>query len=562
MWSREILNTASGKIQQLDLFSAVLPQNLASSLIGDLVYILSPYLWIMVQNSALTSLTDAQIAHALGTSLAQIDLAQLQASCQLLTIPPGTNFWRTADGNAGIYIVRSGKVRLFNSQDKRVATLTIGKSFGASTLFTTTDFSPYTAKSALVVGAIDISICYIPSAAIEAVWTKYPQIQTHLHDRAEHLEEVICGIAEPSALYLDPQGLQPRAVAIDRQILPPAPVTSNTAPKDRFKQAHFPTPTQQMWQWWRKTTHKYPFYAQHSAADCCAACVVMVGRYWGKEFNINRLRELAHVSRDGASLKGLATATESLGFNSRPVKATLDRLAQQQLPAIAHWQGKHYIVVFEIAPKYVIVCDPAIGQIKLTHAEFIPGWTGCILLVEPTLSLQQQDDGKSTNIWQLFQLIKPHKVVIAEIAIALIVLQIFGSIAPIFTQLILDRAVVHRSASSLTTFGVGLLIFGGFQIVMTALRQYLMASTANRLDAALVIGFIRHTFSLPLSYFDSRHVGDIISRVQENHKIQSFITGESLGVLLDLFSMFLYATLMFLYSWKLKLVTLILTPFL
>ena len=117
---------------------------------------------------------------------------------------------------------------------------------------------------------------------------------------------------------------------------------------------------------------------------------------------------MAHISRDGASLKGLATATATLGFNSRPVKASLDRLSQQKLPAIAHWEGNHYVVVFEISAEYVIICDPAIGQKKLTHAEFSQGWTGYCLLIEPTLALKRTE-GKSTDFWQLFQLMKPHK---------------------------------------------------------------------------------------------------------------------------------------------------------
>ena len=87
-----------------------------------------------------------------------------------------------------------------------------------------------------------------------------------------------------------------------------------------------------------------------------------------------------------------------------------------------------------------------------------------------------------------------------------------------------------------------------------------MAITANRIDAALVIGFIRHTFSLPLSYFDARHVGDIISRIQENHKIRAFITGQPIVVLLDLMSVFVYATMMFVYNWKLALATLVTIP--
>jgi ATP-binding cassette, subfamily B, bacterial HlyB/CyaB len=523
----------------------------------------------MVQNPPVASIWGDRLIRVLGAEIAPQDLTQIQARTQVISIVPGTSFWQSSDGAPGLYIVLAGKVRLFDLHGNRIATLTVGKSFGASTLFPADELSPYVAKAALVVGGTEISIGFIDRESIAAWWLKYPQIQSHLWERARYLEAIIQGEVEPSALQMPQRGLHVRSTLADipiRAVEPILPrVDSSVAPApppatpERFKEAYFPTPSQKLGQWWKKVTHTYPFYAQHSASDCSAACVVMVGRYWGRDFNMNRLRELAHVSRDGASLKGLANAVENLGFNSRPVKASLDRLATQQLPAILHWEGNHYVVVFEIAPQYVIICDPAIGQRKLTHAEFNQSWTGYCLLLSPTLALQKTE-GKSTDFWQLFQLVKPHRTIIAEIFIASIVLQIFGLISPIFTQLILDRAIIHKSASSLATFGVGLLLFGGFQTAMYALRQYLMAQTANRIDAALIIGFIRHAFSLPLSYFDSRHVGDIISRVQENHKIQKFITGQSLGVILDLMSVFVYATLMFIYSWKLALVTLISIP--
>jgi ATP-binding cassette, subfamily B, bacterial HlyB/CyaB len=519
----------------------------------------------MVHNPPLVSISVDSIIQALGAEVSSRDLAQLQSQMQVISIVPGTSFWQSSDERPGIYIVLAGKVRLFDLQGNRIATLTVGKSFGASTLFLTTDLSPYLAKAALVVGGSEILLGYLDRACVESWWQQYPTIESYLHQRALYLEAVLQGELEPSALHapqwrLQPQPqivhpLRPTAPSAPEPHSPPNP-TATTAP---FKAAYFPTPSQKMGQWWQKVTHTYPFYAQHSAADCSAACVVMVGRFWGKEFDINRLRELAYVNRDGASLKGLSNAVENLGFNSRPVKASLDRLASQKLPAILHWQGNHYVVVFEITPQYITICDPAIGQRKLTRDEFLQDWTGYCLLLEPTLALQKVE-GKSTDFWQLFQLVRPHRRIIVEIFVASIVLQIFGLISPIFTQLILDRAIIHKSASSLATFGIGLLIFGGFQIAMSGLRQYLMAQTANRIDAALVIGFIRHTFSLPLSYFDARHVGDIISRVQENHKIQSFITGQSLSVLLDLMSVFVYATLMFIYSWKLALVTLISIP--
>ena len=531
----------------------------------------------MVQKLTLDSILADRLNQVLGAELTATDLTQIQAQTQILTVLPGTSFWNT-DSPAGLYIVLAGKVRLFDSQGERVATLTVGRSFGESSLFPDANFSDHIAKAALVVGGTEILIGFIPLVAVKSWWSKYPSITTHLSQRAQYLDGILNGRLEPSALQVPHRGLHPRPLAT-RELPPLAPIAApiagttptpaakspvkspakTNASGDRFKEAYFPTPSQKMGQWWKKVTRSYPFYAQHSASDCSAACVVMVGQYWGKDFNINRLRELAHVSRDGASLKGLASATENLGFNSRPVKASLNRLATQQLPAIVHWENNHYVVVFEISPGHVIICDPAIGQRKLTHAEFNAGWTGFCLLIEPTLALKQIE-GKSTDFWQLFQLVTPHQRVIAEIFVASIVLQIFGLISPIFTQLILDGAIVHKSASSLATFGMGLLIFGGFQIGMSALRQYLMSLTATRIDAALMVGFIRHTFSLPLSYFDSRHVGDIISRIQENHKIQNFITGQSLGVLLDLMSVFVYATLMFIYSWKLALVTLISIP--
>jgi ATP-binding cassette, subfamily B, bacterial HlyB/CyaB len=535
----------------------------------------------MLQKIILSSTSDVRLGSALpnrliqvlGTKIADLDLNQLLDRTQLITIPSGTNFWESAEGNPGVQIVLTGEVQLRDLEHRQITTLGVGQDFGQSSLFPGADFSNYIAQAAIGISGMEIVVGFIPKDIIRSLWRKYPLIQSQLIQRAQNFDAILCGEVEveTSVIHI-PQHLKPQPQLADRKVRHLAPVsaespqvrpvktkllTAETEP--RLKEAYFPTPSQQMGQWWKKAIHNYPFYAQHSVSDCSAACMVMVGRYWGKEFNINRLRDLAYISREGASLKGLINAAENLGFNSRPVKASLDRLAKVPLPAIAHWQGNHYVVVFEISRHHVIIGDPAVGQRKLTHREFVQGWTGYCLLLEPTLELQKTDNNK-TDFWQLFQLVKPHKVVIAEIFLASIVLQIFGLISPIFTQLILDRAILHKSASSLATFGIGLLIFGGFQIAMSALREYLMILTANRIDAALVIGFIRHTFSLPLSYFDSRHVGDIISRIQENHKIQSFITSQSLGILLDLMSVFVYATLMFVYSWKLALVTLISIP--
>ena len=342
---------------------------------------------------------------------------------------------------------------------------------------------------------------------------------------------------------------------------PSSPIQTKTESptQPQINRAYFPTPTQKGNQWLQRLTRRYPFFAQHSAADCGAACLVMVGRYWGKNFSINRLRDIANVDRHGASLRGLAAAGESLGFAVRPIKASLDKLAEQSLPAIAHWEGKHYIVVYEISKKHIIVGDPAIGQRHLSWRDFQAGWTGYALLLQPTVELNETQEVRQP-LWQFFELVKPHWLVLIEVFLASILLQVFGLVTPILTQLLLDRVVVQRSVTTLTAVGSGLLIFGLFKVAIGGLRQYLLDHTANRIDMALIVGFIRHTFRLPLAFFESRYVGDIMARVQENRKIQRFLTGEALSIILDLLTMFVYIGVMFWYSWKLALLVLIVVP--
>jgi len=338
----------------------------------------------------------------------------------------------------------------------------------------------------------------------------------------------------------------------------PTPAESPKAQK-KISKAFFPSPTLRVNHWGQRLTRRYPFFMQQSASDCGAASLVMVGRYWGKRFSINRLRDITNADRNGASLRGLAAAAESIGFSPRPVKASLDKLAKQSLPAIAHWEGKHYIVVYAVTRDRVIVADPAIGQRTLTHAEFLAGWTGYTLLLQPTALLKETDDS-SEPFWRFFELVKPHWLVLLEVLAASVLIQIFGLVTPLLTQLLLDRVLVQRSTLTLTAVGLGLLIFSLFRVAMTGLRQYLLDHTANRVDLALIVGFIKHTFRLPLRFFEFRYVGDIISRVQENRKIQRFLTGEALSISLDLLTVFVYVGLMFWYSWKMALLVLVIVP--
>ncbi len=432
----------------------------------------------------------------------------------------------------GIYIVLTGKVRHLDRQGELIASLEPGDILRPEQW----PAPDYTLRSGL-----DLRLGPITPAQIQHLTQIFPEL-------AARLDGQIIPIAERLRHHPTPRQSAPNP-------------TKPTAHKPRNDKAQFPRPGGATGRRLRHLTHKYPFVRQQSAVDCGVTCLVMIGRYWGKRFDLNQLRHLANVDRRGASLKGLMLAAEAIGFAPRPVKASLDQLAQQPLPAIAHWEGRHYVVVYAITPRTVIIADPELGPRQLSHATFLAGWTGYTLLLQPTAMLQQSPEAKP-SLGRFVELLRPHWLVLGEIALASLLIQVFGLVTPIMTQLLLDRVVVQRSGTTLVAVGIGLIIFSVFRVGLTSLRRYLLYHTANRIDLALIVGFVSHALRLNLSYFETRYVGDITSRIGENQKIRQFLTGDALNTLLDMSTVFIYIGLMFWYSWQMAWLVLLLIPLL
>ncbi|MCJ8281825.1 MAG: cysteine peptidase family C39 domain-containing protein, partial [Rivularia sp. ALOHA_DT_140] len=377
-------------------------------------------------------------------------------------------------------------MRLLDNTGELIATMEAGKVFGEFTLFPEANFQPYGARA-----SVNLQLCFVPGEVLQPLMNKHPQIREYLWNEAQSRNQLL--VKEDISKDRSGNG---NDKDIHEDILTTTRSTESNYSRSKSQKktflAQFPNPTQKVGHLWQRFTRRYPYFAQQSASDCGAACLVMVSRYWGKRFSVNRLRDMSNVDRNGASLRGLTAAAENIGFNTRPVKASLDQLAKQKLPCIVHWEGKHYIVVYKITKKHVIVADPAIGQLTLSYEQFKQDWTGYALLLEPTAFLKDTKES-TTPFWQFFELMKPHGLIMLEVFVASLFIQIFGLITPLFTQLILDRVVVQRSELTLTAVGLGLLIFNFFRVAMTGLREYLLDHTAHRLDVALIVGFIRHT---------------------------------------------------------------------
>ena len=346
--------------------------------------------------------------------------------------------------------------------------------------------------------------------------------------------------------------------ASDSQIRRATPVdppkSKSTEEIAETHEIEYPKPIQRRGLW-----QSYPHIEQQSSSDCGAACLAMVSRYWGKRLSINFLRELIGVGRSGASLKNLAKAAESLGYHARPVRASLSKIIEQKNPWIAHWEGDHYVVVYRIKGNKILVADPANSKEEIPRSQFLASWTGYALLLDPTENLYEAPEEKR-SLSRFLYLLLPYRSLGITIIIASILIQVLGLVSPLFTQIILDQVVVNRSQSTLNVLVIGIVLFGGLGIALSSVRNYLLSYLANRLDLTMIGGFINHALNLPLRFFESRRVGDIITRVQENQKIQQFLVQNVMLTWLDFFTGFIYLGLMLYYNWQLTLLILLLIP--
>jgi ATP-binding cassette, subfamily B, bacterial HlyB/CyaB len=304
---------------------------------------------------------------------------------------------------------------------------------------------------------------------------------------------------------------------------------------------------------------RYPALLQISEMDCGAACLAMVLRFYGKNVGLNRLRELASVSRDGTSLFNLATAAEASGLTATPVRADKRHLEDVTLPAVAHWEGAHFVVLYEVTSTGVVVANPATGLARMTLDEFAAGWTGYLLLLRPTPALAEVAETQG-SIARFLPLLRPYRALLAEVFLASLLVQLLGLASPVFMQVILDRVLVHQTVGMLNVMLVGMLLVAVFQTVTMALRQYLMVHITRRLDLEMVTAFYRHLLSLPIRYFEDRRVGDILKRFGENEKIRELLTGRAVNVAIDCLMVAIYVAAMFYYNAKLALVALAFMP--
>jgi len=308
-----------------------------------------------------------------------------------------------------------------------------------------------------------------------------------------------------------------------------------------------------------KRTRKIDFIMQIDEMDCGAASLAMICRHFGRKISLARIRELCHTATDGTSLKALCRAATELGLAARALKISLRNLPLMPLPAIVHWEGDHWMVLYDVAERFVRVADPALGLRKLPRREFEVKWTGYAALFDYTPTFEQAPETKPTLAW-IVPLLARHKVLLLQAFGLAVAVSFLELLFPVFTQIVVDRVIVENDLGLLKLVLLGMVAALVFVQLFTLAQEYLLSFVAVRLDTAVLDFLSRKLLSLPMSYFNNRRTGDIQRRLDGARQVRQFAVQQGVGALLAVIFLVGAVILMAMYSPLLTLAFLATTP--
>jgi HlyB family type I secretion system ABC transporter len=308
-----------------------------------------------------------------------------------------------------------------------------------------------------------------------------------------------------------------------------------------------------------KRIRRFPHVWQVDEMDCGAACLAMATRHFGRPVSLAHIRRLVHTSIDGTSLAGIASGAEQVGLRVRSVKASKTRLDELPLPAVCHFEGNHWVVLYRVDERHVRLADPARGLVKMDRAEFEEKWSGYSALLAYGEGLEQAPVGDADVGW-IWEFFRPFKRTLIWAALLALLAAALEMVLPVFTKVIFDDVLVHDN------YGLLYLLLGGMAAVLAAvtgatlIQRYILSKAAVVIDGNSLDFLTGKLLQLPMSYFQSRRTGDIQRRLQGMRQVRTFVVQQGVQGLTALATLIAALTLMFIYDWVLALVFLATAP--
>lgn len=311
---------------------------------------------------------------------------------------------------------------------------------------------------------------------------------------------------------------------------------------------------------------KFPLYKQFDAMDCGPTCLRMIAKFYGKDYALDFLRSKCQISRAGVSLLGISEAAESLGLKTLAFKTSFNTLQKENpCPFIVHWGQNHFVVVYKIHKKKVYVADPGRDYIIYSDIEFQNKWAttrekgmdvGIALILEPTASFFSSDDHKKKGVSFaiLIQYLKSFRGLLFQVILSFITGTILMLILPFLTQAVVDIGIRQKDIGFIYLILLAQLgLFIG-QACTDFIRSWLLLHINVRINLFILSDFLIKLMKLPISFFDSKMVGDVLQRIGDQERIQRFLTGTAFNTIFSFLSFFVFMGIIAVYDYRIFLV--------
>lgn len=305
---------------------------------------------------------------------------------------------------------------------------------------------------------------------------------------------------------------------------------------------------------------RFKFYRQYDTMDCGPACLRMLVKHYGQDISIQSLREKTQIGRDGVNLLGISEAAEAIGFHTRSVKIDVSSLMQNNsvLPAILHWKQNHFVVLYRVNKERFYIADPAIGLITYNKEEFKKCWVsfvgqgqeeGIALFLQPTEGFFNQltdinQNHSFFNINRIFKYAVPHKRLFLKIFLATLVSSLSLLALPYLAKSMMDKGIGKSDINFIFLILIGQIALLTGRLSIDFFRNRMLLYIGTSINLTILSDFLQKLMKLPIAFFDSKRTGDILQRMNDHSRIESFLTNSSINTILSIIQLVIFSVVL------------------
>ncbi|MAO41616.1 MAG: ABC transporter ATP-binding protein [Pseudohongiella sp.] len=279
--------------------------------------------------------------------------------------------------------------------------------------------------------------------------------------------------------------------------------------------------------------YRLPVILQSERAECGLACIAMIASFFGNRIDLNTLRSRHEISGRGSRLSDLLSIGESISLKARPLKLDIKDLSAIQLPAVLHWDMNHFVVLKSVSKRSIRIHDPAVGERRYSMTEVGRHFTGIALEMTPGAEFQHGATAMRSRISDLYRRYPGFNRAVGQLFVLSLFLQLASIGSAFYMQLVIDEGVARQDADVLSLLALAFLMLGLTSVAMTYARSQVQLYFSNQIGFQMAGNVLTHLLSLPVSYFEKRHVGDLVSRFGSIREIRRILTEDLITVVLD-----------------------------